>query len=73
MAVFRVIVKTVFEIETDSEYKARVEAMSAATKCQEEQYDKFAVTSIGIEASRECVEYSGAVVDTGYVDVSSLQ
>lgn len=72
MAVFRVIVKTVFEIETDSEYKARVEAISAATKCQEEQYDKFTVTSIGIEASRECVEYSGAVIDRDHVDVAQL-
>ena len=70
MAVFRVIVKTVFEIETDSEYKARAEAMSAATKCQEEQYDNVAVTSIGIEASRECVEYSGAVMDQDHVDVA---
>ncbi len=62
MAVFRVIVKIVFEIDTDSEFKARVEAMSAATKCQEEQYDKFSVTSIGVEASREVVEFGGAVV-----------
>ncbi len=68
MAVFRVIVKTVFEIDSDSEYKARVDAMSAATKCQEEQYDKLTVSSIGIEASRECIEFSGAVVETDYVD-----
>ncbi len=61
MAVFRVMVETVFEIETDSEFKARVEAMSAATKCQEEQYDKFSVTSIGVKASREVVEFGGAV------------
>lgn len=62
MAVFRVLVKTVFEIDTDSEYKARAEAMSAATKCQEEQHDKFSVASIGVDASRELIEFGGSVV-----------
>ena len=51
MPVFRVIVKTVFEIVSDSEFKARFDAIESARKCSEDAFDGLSVVQCGIESS----------------------
>lgn len=61
MPVFRVLITTVIEVDTESEYLARHKAIEAAARCREDVYDKFSVVSCGITSSGPVPEFEPQV------------
>jgi hypothetical protein len=62
MPVFRVVISTVIEVDTESEYLARYKSIEAASKCREDVYDKFSVVSCGITSSGPVPEFEPQAV-----------